>query len=269
MTATEQNETKGVVNERGTSFPYLSLPEAVKIIRDAGSYGRQHSRAAMASYAGHTTANSGPFKQKLAALKEWGFVTTAESQVSLTEAAMNIAYPNSPDSVIAVLLNAFRDCDIFWKIYSDTAKGIPLKPELLANNAVTTYRIGVIAKNKFIKSFVESAEAIGLAQRMPNGELKLLPSTESMETKGRDENLEPLGPEHKSPSVPRKLELHPVVNQVWNSNQAVVIFEVRANGPLSAAAFTEIGKTVTAIEELWTTLAASQTKNDETSDAIH
>ncbi len=262
--AKDDNLSKGNgAKERGVGFPYLSLPEAVKIIRDAGSYGKQHARSALASYAGHTTANSGPFKQKLAALKDWGFVTTSGDTVKLTETAMSIAYPSAPDEAVNVLMAAFRGCGIFWKIYQDSAKGIPLKPELIANGAVTAHRIGVSAKDKFIKSFVESAEAVGLAQRLPSGEIKMLAAAENVSPKDTDTKTgDDLNERHANstttgksvPPAPTSPNLQLVVSQGWRDQRAGVVFEVRSSGPLSAASFTEIGSTVTAIEKLWKVL---------------
>ncbi len=196
----EAKTTKAATSKgRGIGFPFLSLPEAVKIVRDAGSYGKQHSASALASYAGHATANSGPFKQKLAALREWGFITTSNGEVSLTDAAMHIAYPTAPDETAQVLMAAFRGCGIFWKTYEDTAKGIPLKPELIANGAVTRYQIGVGSKDRFMKSFLESAEAVGLAQRMPNGEIQLLTAAQATPSKVHEEHADT--PEDRAPHI--------------------------------------------------------------------
>jgi len=81
---------------RSASFPLLSLPQAVKIIKDAGTYGPRHSRTAIATYAGHSSANSGPFKQKLSALRDWGFISGNGDELELTELAMKIAPPQPP-----------------------------------------------------------------------------------------------------------------------------------------------------------------------------
>ncbi|HET9412038.1 MAG TPA: hypothetical protein VFO38_04265 [Candidatus Saccharimonadales bacterium] len=247
---------KQVTKERGASFPHLSLPEAVKIIRDAGSYGKRHSLSALATYAGHSSYTSGPFKQKLAALREWGFITTNNGNAQLTDAAMTLVYPTDAQKPKDALRAAFQSCGLFWKIYEDSAKGIPLKPELLANSAVSTHRIGVSAKTRFLKSFVESAEAVELAQRLPSGEVKFIELSNSpVELDGPIEVEEDKNDElHVVVTGVKQDQLRPVVNQIWTDGNSEISLVIKSSRPLEAGSFESIGSIVTQIEMLWTKL---------------
>jgi hypothetical protein len=265
MTEANQADRKEATKSPGATFPYLSLPESVKIIRDAGSYGKQHSLSALASYAGHTTANSGPFKQKLASLRQWAFVNTTNGTATLTGAAMGIAYPTSPDETAKILLAAFNGCRIFRKIYDDSAKGVPLRPELVANVAVTTHGVSVIAKDKFLKSFVESAEAVGLLQRMPNGEIKLLQETDAQEKASQSTSTtEPptttTGTQSNT-TEPTPPELKTFVSQPWQDDKFEIVFEIRSNNPLPVATFTQIGAAVGSIEKVWKVLHGNEAED--------
>src|SRR6185503_9990668 len=95
-----KQEDETIKMARGTGFPAISLPEAVEIVEKAGAYGRQHSMNALANYAGHSTVNSGPFRRKLAALKDWGLVAKAGNGITITPLGMEIAHPTSPESVL-------------------------------------------------------------------------------------------------------------------------------------------------------------------------
>jgi len=251
---------------RGVGFPAVSLPDAAGIIRTAASNGRHHSLSAMAAYTGHATANSGPYRQKLAALKDWGLVTVSGDTVTITERGMGIALPASPAAELDLMLGAFQGCAIFWGVYNDTAKGIPLSLETIGNNAVTMYGVSVKTRDRFVKSFVDSAAAVGMAERLPTGDVRLMqhaaeadavrnrlpsPATPApVDVPVRADTLQPAPA--SGPSNGHKL--HPAISQVWKSDDAEIVFEVRTDGPLPSAAFMEIGTTVTSIEVLWEAL---------------
>lgn len=269
MAEVTQEKPKETIKAQGASFPSLSLPEAVKIIRDAGSYGKQHSLSALASYAGHTTADSGPFKQKLSSLRQWGFITTSNGTVTLTDAALGIAYPSNENDTTKILLGAFRGCRIFYKVYEQSAKGIPLKPELMANSAVTTYRVSISSKDRFVRSFIESAEAVGLLQRMPNGEFKLVQESSAKADAPQDNDATPrqgidelVQPKADPPSAPRP-GFRTILSQPWQDNDFEIIFEIRSSQQLPTSAFTQIGTTLEGIQKTWDALHSKQPEQVE------
>jgi hypothetical protein len=239
------------------------LPEATAIIKTAAAHGRQHNLGALAAYTGHTTANSGPFRQKLAALKDWGLVTVTGETATITDQGMGIALPASAAAELDLLHQAFQGCGIFWDVYRDTAKGILLRPEVIGNNAVTMHGVNAKTRDKFVKSFVDSAVAVGFAERMPTGEIRLAqatqPDTNYQDSRPIQEEPVPVTPEPavivpQADDRPPQSTLRPAISQVWKDGDTEIIFEVRSNKPLPSAAFMEIGTAVTSIEVLWEAL---------------
>jgi hypothetical protein len=256
-----RNQAGSIRGTRSAGFPAISLPEAVAIVKTVGNNGRKHAITAMAAYAGHTTPNSGPFRQKLAALKDWGFVTSTAEAVTLTEAGMGVALPSSPEAALDIMRNAFQGCSIFWKIYTEAAKGVPLYPSSIGNVAVTAHDVGVRSKETFVKSFIDSAVVVGLAEKQPNGEVKLYAASVGTGAPVIDGQAPAADPERAvpAPSVPvaqpgvlaEPADELPVVNQVWKDGRVRITLKVDADAPLSATAFMQIGAVTTAIEALY------------------
>jgi hypothetical protein len=253
--AEEEKKITELSKQRGAGFPVLSLPEAVKIIKEAGKYGKQHALAAVAGYAGHQSHTSGPFKQKLAALREWGLVTTASGTATLTESAMRIAHPSSDEDVVNALLDAFRSSPIFLRTYEDAAKGIALKLDVLGNSAVTRLGVSATAKAAFVKSFVDSAEAAGLAERVGNAEVKLIPMSGSSvkeEAESGDKDSAEAGTLFQDANTPLKSK--PVLSQTWGGEHAQIVLQIHSVSHLSAKDFSLVGQVAQAIETLHSTL---------------
>jgi hypothetical protein len=268
MTGTTGQQGTKVKGTRGASFPALSLPGAVKVIRDAGSYGKQHSQSALATYAGHTTVNSGPFRAKMAALRDWGLIAGTGDTVVLTDAAMKIAHPTSPEATAETLLAAFEGCAIFWKFYQTTAKGREFELETLANTAVNNYGISVSTKDQFVRSLVESAEAVGLVQRVSTGrvQFKALPQGEDAAVGDdiRQTDTSELG--KPAFSTRKRLAQQPALRQVWPIHGGEITFEIMSSRPIPAEAFGKVGQVVQQIQELATQLAPTEESDDGTAD---
>lgn len=265
--ATKTTETTKV-SSRGTGFPVLSLPEAAKIIRDAGSYGKQHTAAALAAYAGHQTANSGPWKRKAAALREWGLIVSQGSEAfALTERAVEIAHPETPEKAQVALLEAFRDSNLFMKIYDDLAKNSELNIAQLGNKAVTGHGISVTSKEQFTKSFVESAAAVGLAERIGTDKVKILPMPNQVVDDTSDEEMPKDAHESKKSGEKAKVKRSagvPVIEQSWLIRGGEVAFSIISDKSLAATSYTEIAKVVTAVEGLVKLLGVEE--NDQSDD---
>jgi hypothetical protein len=270
-----QPATRGV---RGVGFPSLSLPAALDIMVAAGSQGRSHSLQAMAGYAGHMTANSGPFRQKLAALRDWGFITTTADSVSLTDSGLEAALPTSTTRLLDILLAAFQGCTVFWNIYQEAAKGVPLYPSSIGNVAVTGHGVAAKARETFIQSFIDSAAAVGLAERLPNGEvvLQAIGDPKNKETapqklsKNKDNSEmkaaagSPPAPQSVTekydtaadavgqPRIPEAMPTSPPtgIHQLWSDEHGTITLTVQPTAPLTATAFMQMGEIVTAIEVL-------------------
>jgi hypothetical protein len=240
---------------RGAGFPLVPLPEAVELIARAAAHGRKHSLEAMAAYAGHATANSGPFRQKLAALRDWRFITTGHDMVVLTDAGMQVALPASTESLLDGLLAAFQGCAIFWAVYQEAAKGVPLYPSSIGNVAVTAHGVSARAKEAFVRSFIGSANAVGLADKLPGGEVRLhtMQAGEAPPSEPATAPIPEPAPAAEGAPVPTHTQptlSHPGIHQVWQDGQVAITLDIRSGQPLSPTAFMQVGAIVTAIETL-------------------
>ncbi len=254
---------------RGTGFPVISLPAATKIIREAGTYGKVHTANALASYAGHSTANSGAWRAKAAALRDWGLVTTAPTDsFALTDRALEIAHPSSPEDAQKAMLEAFNHCRLYVEIYNDMAKGTDLKVAQIANIAVTRHGVAAKSKDAFATSFVESAAAVGLATKVSADvvQLQTAPSsgsgastdTEQIEDDGEQEFI----PERETPQKRRPGTPPPVVNQTWPLENGEITLTISSTKPFEGKVFVEIGTVIGAIEKL-AALAGTPAEEDE------
>lgn len=252
---------------RSTGFPVISLPTAAKIIKDAGAYGKQHTSSALATYAGHKTANSGTWLAKVAALKEWGLVSsTPPDSFVLTERAMLIAHPTSADAGKAALLEAFNHCKLYVGLYDDMAKGSELKSAFIANKAVNEKGVAVASKDAFARSFVESAIAVGLAEQVSDDTIRLLAPTS--DGSGNDETVDgettPIDEQREQQAVriarkPLPGSITPQIQQVWELTDGAIAFSVSSGKPLDAKVFTELGKVMEAIESFARLVGMPQT----------
>jgi hypothetical protein len=255
---------------RGTGFPVISLPAATKIIREAGTYGKVHTANALASYAGHSTANSGAWRAKAAALRDWGLVTTAPTDsFALTDRALEIAHPSSPEDAQKAMLEAFNHCKLYVEIYNDMAKGADLKVAQIANIAVTRHGVAAKSKDAFATSFVESAAAVGLATKVSADVVRLLstPNTAGDGATDDAEHVQGQGeqdfvPERETPQKRRPGTPPPVVNQIWPLENGQITLTISSNKPFEGKVFVEIGTVIGAIEKL-AALAGTPAEEEE------
>lgn len=152
--------------KRGVGFPQLSLREAVDTIIAVGQHGANHTHDAAAAYMGHSTANSGAFRSKLAALRDWGLLDRGDStRVILSELAQQLVL-EAPyhEKERQLLLAAFESCRVFGMLYADSAKDTPLEEQRLRNVVVMRHGVATDQADKFIESFVDSVVYAGLGK---------------------------------------------------------------------------------------------------------
>jgi hypothetical protein len=249
-----------------TGFPVVSLAEASKILRDAGRYGFDHTVNEFASYMGHTSTNSGAFRQRLAAFRDWKLIGGRGDSVSMTPIGRVIALPPDPEAERAALQEAFRNCVVFNKLYEESQKNTPLDRQGLGRRAVHSFGVSPNSVNKFVESFVESAVIAGFAEEAGDGELVLLESADGA-VAAVPVSAEPLppGPSLRTSSGPRGLGT-PVVHQTWPIADGTIVFEIRSERPLPASAYTTVGEVVASLERLAETLAPTP---DDVEPAAH
>jgi hypothetical protein len=267
--SSEEPAKKASPSKRGVGFPSVTLPAAVEIVRKAGQHGGDHSLTAFAGYAGHTTPNSGPFKAKLAALKDWRLVSSNGDRVFLTELGKDFALAESPMDEMDHLRESYLGCRIFKQFYDDTAKGIPQKTEQLERRAGLTYGVSAASKEVFVNSLVVSAIAAGLAEAGDDNQTVTFLSVQAASDDESDEqvdddhptevNTRTLSRQRKSSATEDNLQTA-VVRQAWPIDGGEVILSVNSSRPIPADAFALIGEAVTAASKLADRLGGAGTE---------
>jgi hypothetical protein len=233
-------------------FPVVPLPEAAKIIREAGKYGFEHSVSAFARYMGHSTTNSGAFRQRLAAFRDWKLIAGRGDTIVFTDTAKTIAVPPDARAEREALQTAFMNCVIFAALYEGVAHGQAIEAQNLGAKAVHELGVAPNAIDRFTASFTESAVAAGLAEA-DNGEFVLLEAGLGAEPPEVDDGADdepPVASVDANRGRVRAAQAPPVVHQAWTLPGGAVVFEVRLDRPLPAGVFAQVGAVVEQIESL-------------------
>lgn len=244
--------------KRATGFPVVSLAEAAAILKEAGKHGFDHSTAAFAAYMGHSTTNSGAFRQRLAAFRDWKLIAGRGDSLAMTDIARIIADPTDDEAERRALQAAFMNSPVFFKLFDESAKGTPLAPGPLGKRAVLNLGVAPGSKDKFAQSFVDSAVAAGLASLNDDGQIVLVP-LDVVADGGQPSDEQFIDTRQLASSSgraqPGPRQGTPVVHQAWAIDGGSIVFEIRTDKPLPATAFATVGEVVASLEHLAETLA--------------
>lgn len=251
--------------KRGTGFPVVDLSEAARILKEAGKYGFEHPASAFASYMGHSSTNSGSFRQRLAAFRDWELITGRGESLAMTEVARMIAMPTDTDAELKALQQAFENCDVFLRMYKQTAKGQPLDQSRLGGRAVHELGVAPAKASKFAESFVESAVVAQLAEIDEEGKVVLWgptiepPDGETEISSSDAVTSEPIQTETSTTAQaqprPTTSSSTPTIRQSWPIAGGTILFELHSDEALPASAFGQIGEVVSRLESLADALA--------------
>lgn len=269
---------KVVQQKRSAGFPRISLAEAARILKDAGKFGFEHSTSAFAEYMGLSTANSGAFRQKIAALRDFKLLAGRGGTLTMTAVARQIAQPISEEAEQEALQEAFSNCEIFADLYEKSSRQVALQRRHLAATAIHEFRVSPPNGDKFVDSFTESLIAAGLGEEGSDGTVTLW----QRGTRHTENDLEPhLEKEHvvdsdfsgsevpgrQSASIPDPNEgphssssdwPRPVIDHTWEIQGGLVVFQVRMQRAPASAAYSSIAAVIASIEELVKTLGPDQ-----------
>lgn len=250
--------------KRTTGFPVVSLSEAAQILKKAGKYGFDHSLDTFARAMGHSTTNSGAFRLRLAAFRNWGLITGGGDTVTMTDIARTIAVSTDEADLRQALQQAFRNCEVFDGLYQQMAKGEPLERDGLGAHAVLKLGVAPGKRQTFVKSFVDSLETAQLAEDDGQGNVVLTKKGDSHHADDVGSSSQEPPPEEDAPptltsqAVVREpsTDLPPLIRQSWPIPGGEIVFELRSADALPAAVFVTVGKAVEALETLAESLGA-------------
>lgn len=256
--ATEESKQKAkptsdVTSSRGVGFPQMPISEAVKAIQDIGKYGFEHATTAVAGYLGHSTPNSGPYRAKLSALKDWNLVKASGDRISLTDSGRRVAAPPSGQLEQADLQQVFLSCQVFASLYNMLAKERDLDVAALGNTAVHNLRVNIKSKDRFVESFVASAIAVGLAE-MNGNKIKLRVANQGLATSdagGETPSAQSAAvPPRANATAPRVTSSPVVWRQPIALSAGELLLELRLDRPIPAAAFGQLQSVAQALDAL-------------------
>lgn len=244
--------------QRSAGFPVLSLLDAAEVLRKAGKLGTTHTLSSLAGLMGHRTTNSGPFKSKLAALRDWGVIDGRGDKFSLTAIGLAIALPTDSENEANGLREAFFHCEIFARTYRAVVKNKDVEITSLANTAVHNYGVASAAKNDYARSLITSAVAAGLAELVGDKAVRFLPEPADGEPVALVSTVPQTGSVPSATVVAgvttvRSFDgevMRPVLRQVWPTESGQVVVEIRSARPLRAEEFNQVARVVTEVQAL-------------------
>lgn len=243
---------------RGAGFPSMPLAEAVAMVKKIASYGTTHTNAAVASFLGHTTANSGPYRSKIAALKDYGLLTGRGDDLTVAPLALEIAHPGFDADPQNSLRAAFHNCKLFTVVYEALPKDRELEISSLANSAMHNHGVAAQSKDTFASVFVKSGVTAGLIEELDAAHVRLHDAKTSSAVEEHDEGDSPARVEDEgratsSPAVvsePIRASTTAVVNHAWPITGGTIRFTIESSSPLPAAAYAVIGTVISAGDKL-------------------
>jgi hypothetical protein len=256
---------------RGKGFPVMPLDEAVDATKQAGKYGREHSLDDYAGFLGHSTSNSGPFKRKMAALKDWGLIERDGERIGLTDLAMRIAHPDSSEDEKSAIREAFLQEPMFTAVYDEASKGADLSLAFLGGRAVNGFGVAPASKDRFAKSFARSVQAAGLGSFEGDSITLLGESGDSHEEPEPEPQPDGEPVEARlghSRAESRNKGSRPTLSQEWEIDGGTLVFEAHLDRPLPATAYATVGGVAAAIEELAAVLGHSPVDERSSDEAL-
>jgi hypothetical protein len=244
-----------------TGYPVIDLGEAASVLVRASQHGWEHTVAEVAGYMGHATVNSGAFRAKLAALRDYGLVSGRGESLEITAVGRKIAIPETEAERRAALQEAFANT-VFDGLYQESVKGQPIAIESIGRRAVSKLGVAPSSLRSFGETFARSAAAAGLAETTGDGKVTLFSRPQAGSSDA--DNLNPLagasaaGTPAAVPPQAARGSAKPVLDQRWPFPDGEVALIVTIGRPLSAADFASIGKVVAQVEQLVEGLAGGE-----------
>lgn len=253
--------------KKSASFPVVSLSGAAVVLKEAGKYGFEHSVSAFARFMGHDSTNSGAFRQKLAAFRDWNLVSGRGDTLTLTEIAKAIAHPPKAQAEQAALRTAFMNPGIFAELYETLTKHHSIDLDRVGSMAVLNFKVSPQSKQKFVDSFVDSVVAGGLGERVGDSDVVLHAVTESHEDEIENSTTPDLTRSCRSAQVVDSSALDRmaplVVGQTWRIQAGSIRFESFSRHLLAADTFAPVGRIVKELEDLAQMLGVPEESGQE------
>jgi hypothetical protein len=122
---------------------------------------------------GHATTNSGAFRAKLAALRDYGLISGRGELLESTQVRRKIAIPETDEERVTALREAFANT-VFCALYQESVKGSPISIESIGRKAVNRLGVAPASRGQFGEVLARSAVAAKLAETTGDGKITLM-----------------------------------------------------------------------------------------------
>jgi hypothetical protein len=157
----EQVAAKDVKQERERStieFPYTSLDDAAEVAKAILKSGGNEARLELlAAELGHSTTESGGFRQRIAGARMFGLASSAQGIVTLTGLGARIVDENTEQ---AARVEAFLTVPLYKSIYEEFKAGV-LPPNEGLENKMVALGVAQKQKDRARQAFQRSAKEAG------------------------------------------------------------------------------------------------------------
>lgn len=167
----------------GTGYPYYNMEDSVEVARLVHERGGGScSRDQLASFLKYSGTNNGTFLTRVSAAKMFGFISSEQGSVSVTERGRNIFAPVMPDDKVKSKIEAFFSVPLF-KIVYEHFKGKMLPPQVGLKNLIENqFRIVKARVTPTLRVLMESAEYAGFFNTHGDNTRLIEPSMETTHT---------------------------------------------------------------------------------------
>jgi len=241
---------------RSAGFPSLTLTEALAQVQKLASFGGEHDDASAAGLMGHKSP-SGPYRTKMAALRDYGLVGRGDP-FKVTPLGLDLAHPALGYDQAEGRREAYQSVGLFVRMLELLTEGSSYSREDIGNTAVRKFGVSATKKDEFTESFVSGAITIGMMRENADGTVTYEPEGPGV---GDDPDQDDTGSvePRRVPSAPaaRRPQTSgtPALHHVWEIDGGTVDFTIFSSRTLPSGAYAEIAKVVMAGEVLAQMLA--------------
>jgi hypothetical protein len=157
----EQVAAKDIKQERERStieFPYTSLDDAVGVAKAIHKAGGNEARLELlAAELGHSTTESGGFRQRIAGARMFGLASSSQGMVTLTVLGARIVDESTEQ---AARVESFLTVPLYKSIYEEFKAGV-LPPNDGLENKIVSLGVAQKQKDRARQAFQRSAKEAG------------------------------------------------------------------------------------------------------------
>jgi hypothetical protein len=157
----EQVTVKDIKQERERStieFPYTSLDDAVGVAKAIHKAGGNEARLELlAAELGHSTTESGGFRQRIAGARMFGLASSSQGMVTLTSLGARIVDESTEQ---AARVESFLTVPLYKSIYEEFKTGV-LPPNDGLENKIASLGVAQKQKDRARQAFQRSAKEAG------------------------------------------------------------------------------------------------------------